>query len=264
MTRPDGDYDGTLSRVLRSTLDPVEPAGDGLAKIQRRIAEPWLKRRVSLLRTELAALAWLIFVRCEPFLTRARAALAPITAGSHRGKASPGRRHAAASHDRTGDAGRPGWLGSTMAWLRPALAVAGAVVIVVVGVFALADGKVPITPANRTSSPTNGSPGQAPQHHAHSGLTGRDMRPSTLPQASHPRYKPTEQGGQQGSPRTVAYLSGGPVVRTRRRRRACPHRQARRRRARRPPRTTPSPTTSPTTTAGGGDAASPTPSPTGG
>ena len=89
MTRPDRDYDDTLSRVLHSTLDPVEPAGDGLAKIQRRIAEPWLKRRVSFLRAELMALAWLILVRCEPFLSRARSGLAAIFAGSRQSAAAP-------------------------------------------------------------------------------------------------------------------------------------------------------------------------------
>lgn len=263
MTRPDGNYDDTLSRVLHSTLDPVEPAGDGLAKIQRRIAEPWLKRRASLLRTELAALAWLIFVRCEPFLTRARAALAPITAGSHRGKASPGRRHAAASHDRTGDAGRPGWLGSTMAWLRPALAVAGAVVIVVVGVFALADGRVPITPANRTSIPTNGSPGQAPQHHAHSGLTGLGHASQHPATGQSPSYKPTSKAASKGAPEPSLtspaapspYSSPSPSMSP------SPSPSPT---SPSPTPTTPSPTTSPTTTAGGGDAASPTPSPTGG
>ena len=90
MTRPDRDYDDILSRVLHSTLDPVEPAGDGLAKIQKRIAEPWLKRRVSLLRAELAALAWLIVVRCEPALGRVRSAFAATGAGAHhQGTARP-------------------------------------------------------------------------------------------------------------------------------------------------------------------------------
>ncbi len=72
MTRPDRDYDDILSRVLHSTLDPIEPLGDGLAKIQQRIAEPWLRRQVWLLRTETSALGWLILVRCEPFVNWAK------------------------------------------------------------------------------------------------------------------------------------------------------------------------------------------------
>src|SRR5260370_31561614 len=76
MTPPDRDYDDILRRVLRSTLDPIEPAGDGLAKIQRRIAEPWLKRQWSLLRMEISALGWLVAVRSEPFRTRPRSRVA--------------------------------------------------------------------------------------------------------------------------------------------------------------------------------------------
>src|SRR5215472_9773673 len=171
MTRPERDYDDILSRVLHSTLDPIEPAGDGLAKIQRRIAEPWLKRRVLLLRTEFGALGWLILVRCEPFLSGARSRLASLTAGSGRrsrygtparsgtaARASAG--HAgAAGRGRLGGAAQPGWLGPTMAWMRPALAVAAAVVIVVVGVFAAGQISATFSPAANSSNAGSGHGG---------------------------------------------------------------------------------------------------------
>jgi len=119
MTPPERDYDDVLGRLLHSAMDPMEPAGDGLAKIQRRIAEPWLRRQMSLVRYELGALGWLILVRCEPLI----AAVKPRTSASR--------------HHRARDARSFGWLGPAMAWLRPALAVAGAVIIVVAGVFAM-------------------------------------------------------------------------------------------------------------------------------
>jgi hypothetical protein len=159
MTLPDRDYDDVLSRLLHSTLDPIEPAGDGLAKIQRRIAEPWLKRQWSLFRAEGTALGWLILVRCEPFANQVRSRLRALAVSSGRrlrstaltlyartGQAASGR------HRDTGDDDGPAavlrrWLAPTMTWLRPALAVAGAVVIVVVGVFALGQFRATFLPA---------------------------------------------------------------------------------------------------------------------
>jgi hypothetical protein len=184
MTRPDRDYDDILSRVLHSTLDPVEPAGDGLAKIQERIAEPWLKRRMSLLRTELAALAWLILVRCEPFLDRARSGIAAIAPGTGRplgtarpavggAAASSGRHQVTAGRHRPGDTGLRRWVGPTMSWLRPTLAVAGAVVLVVAGVFAFGQFRADLfTPVNGSSISNSGSHGQGPKHHGDNGPNG--------------------------------------------------------------------------------------------
>jgi hypothetical protein len=207
MTRPDRDYDDILSRVLHSTLDPIEPMGDGLAKIQQRIAEPWLKRQVSLLRTETSALGWLILVRCEPFLSWARSGLTAMAETTGRWfRPGPARSGAAArTSSRYGRHGGPrgrgrsadglGWLGPTMTWLRPALAVAGAVVIVVAGVFAIQEARnLVVSPAANTSgNPNNGSGGQPGSHHKgggslqSSGATGpghhATPRPSTKPAA---------------------------------------------------------------------------------
>jgi len=112
MTRPDRDYDDILSRVLHSTLDPIEPLGDGLAKIQQRIAEPWLKRQVSLLRTETSALGWLILVRCEPFFNWARSGLTAMAAASGRWLRTGPARSGAATNGRCHwprDPTRSGW-----------------------------------------------------------------------------------------------------------------------------------------------------------
>jgi hypothetical protein len=90
MTGPDRDYDDILSRALHSALDTIEPAGDGLAKIQQRTAEPWLKRHVWLLRTQMSALGWLILVRCEPFVNWARSGLAATVATAVHSLLQPG------------------------------------------------------------------------------------------------------------------------------------------------------------------------------
>ena len=64
MTGQERDHGEVLSRVLHSTTDQVEPVGDGLAKIQARLAEPWLKRQWWLLRREFMVLGWVLAIRC--------------------------------------------------------------------------------------------------------------------------------------------------------------------------------------------------------
>ena len=250
MTRPDRDYDDILSRVLHSTLDPIEPMGDGLAKIQRRIAEPWLKRQVSLLRTETSALGWLILVRCEPFLNWARSGLTAMAAASGRWlwparsraaawtSSGSGRHGGARSRGRSADG--PGWLGPTMGWLRPALAVAGAVAIVVAGVFAVQQAHVLFSPAgyfgnSGGSHGTGGNP--APQQKG----SGSSLQTSgaTGP-GDHPTHRPTTKPAAKARHAAPsASCSSAPTSTT----------------SPSPSPTTTSPTPTPTTT-------SPTPTPT--
>src|SRR5262249_13177837 len=52
----EGDVEEALRRALRAAADGVEPAGDGLAQIFRRVAAPWLMRQVWLLATDCADL----------------------------------------------------------------------------------------------------------------------------------------------------------------------------------------------------------------
>jgi hypothetical protein len=156
MTAQERDVEDVLSRVLHSETDHVEPVGDGLTKIRERLTEPWLNRQWWLLRSEFMVLGWLVVVRCESFAAtvRARSAAARTTLLA---------RAARAYDSAAGVAGNGGWLprlaaalggiaarlpgrgaggqrrspGPVISWLRPALAVAGAVVLVVAGVFAL-------------------------------------------------------------------------------------------------------------------------------
>ena len=164
MTGQERDYEADLSRVLHTTTDQLEPVGDGLTKIRARLSEPWLKRQWWLLRSEFMVLGWLVVVRCESFLSMVRSGkpgsdvadsaagpLAPLLACATPDTEEHGRRRRSLRPVLTGitawaasrgpgrgrEDGRRSSQGPVMNWLRPALAVAGAVVLVVGGVFAL-------------------------------------------------------------------------------------------------------------------------------
>jgi hypothetical protein len=216
MTPPDRDYDEVLRRALNATVDAIEPASGGLARIRKRLDEPWLKRQLSLLLTECADFFWLIIVHCQLAAERlrgglgtgaragkagigtgARAAKTGIGTGARAAKtgigtgaraAAPGfawlraqaarlaawvartrhrrRQQAAALGQRQGS-DLPPWVGYAMGWLRPALAVGGAVVIVVAGVYALAQirqtiiSQANVNPVSGHSQTTGGAQAQS-------------------------------------------------------------------------------------------------------
>jgi hypothetical protein len=141
MTPVNGDIDQILRRALHAEVDSIEP-DDGLERIRRRTHAPWLVRQASLMLTECIDLARLIVIRLEPALTGLRTTVAErggpwealvgvlsSTVASIVALFRPSRRPA--TH-------RGPSQGSNLGWLRPALAVAGAVVIVVAGVYGLA------------------------------------------------------------------------------------------------------------------------------
>src|SRR5215469_10408442 len=89
MTGQERDYDEVLSRVLHSTTDHIEPVGDGLTKIQARLAEPWLKRQWWLLRSEFTAIGWVLAVRSQSWFNQMRSgSAAAADTGAATGKAS--------------------------------------------------------------------------------------------------------------------------------------------------------------------------------
>jgi hypothetical protein len=168
MTGQERDHGEILSRVLHSTTDQVEPVGDGLTKIQARLAEPWLKRQWWLLRNECMILGWVFAIWCQSWFSTVRSR---STAGADADDAAPGDggrlrslpvlgglvAWASAKRPRKAGAPRRGSLGPAMTWFRPALAVAGAVVLVVAGVFALGKIQATIGLTNGTSSGTSPS-----------------------------------------------------------------------------------------------------------
>jgi hypothetical protein len=142
MTGQERDYEAILSRVLHTTTDQLEPVGDGLTKIRERLSEPWLNRQWWLLRSELLVLRWLVVVRCESLFSKIRSRFdaTDLTPDAAAGPADGGPLKSLLSMATSvsgKDRKRQRPVGPAMAWLRPALAVAGAVVLVVAGVFAL-------------------------------------------------------------------------------------------------------------------------------
>jgi hypothetical protein len=145
MTPVNGDIDQTLRRALHAEVDSIEPADGGLERIRRRTHAPWLVRQACLMLTECIDLARLIGIRLEPGFTGLRTTIAerggPWAAfvgllssmvASIVALFTPSRRPSR-NHNHRSPRGS-----SNLGWLRPALAVAGAVVIVVAGVYGLA------------------------------------------------------------------------------------------------------------------------------
>ena len=214
-----------LRHALHAEVDSLEPAAGGLERIRQRTRAPWLLRQASLMLTECVDLARLIGIRIELRLTSARAAV--IARGGTRA-AFVGLLSSTAAvlaglftrPRRRGAAHRSGG-GSTLGWLRPFLAVAGAVVIVVAGVYGLAQvrdrlvlelfrggSSVPASPGPGAGTghdvPTLNN-GQSPPAIAPSGAGTTSTTPSAKPTCS-----PTP--GQQANPTPTPSITPTPTI----------------------------------------------------
>jgi hypothetical protein len=116
------DFEEALRRALQQAADCVEASGDGLTRIFRRLAAPWLVRQVSLLLTDCVDLLELTTIWLQPMSARTRA----VPAAAKRSVREAFQRCTS-----------PGWLRTAVAWLRPALAAAATAVIVMTGTVAL-------------------------------------------------------------------------------------------------------------------------------
>jgi len=254
MTPVNSDFDLMLRHALHAEVDSIEPAEDGLERIRRGTRAPWLVRQASLMLTECVDLARLIGIRLEPRLIGARAAIAAhggsraafigllssavaVLAGlimpprrrgaAHRSRpsgpggpdgpgSSPHGRSRAGRPGRPGHAGRPG---SSLGWLRPVLAVTGAVVIVVAGVYGLAQvrdrlvlelfrggGSVPASPG-----PGGGTGHQVPSLNDQSPLVVAPSSAGTT--STTPSSKPTcsPTPGQQANPTPTPSITPTPT-----------------------------------------------------
>jgi hypothetical protein len=182
MTPVNGDFDQILRRALHAEVDSIEPDQGGLDRIRRRTHAPWLVRQTSLMLTECVDLTRLIGIRLEPGFTGLRTAiderggpweafvgLLSSTVASIVSLFTPSRRPAHRSPS----------TGSNLAWLRPALAVAGAVVIVVAGVYGLVQVRdnivLELFPSGSPASNgpgSSGGGGQGPSLNGQSAPTG--------------------------------------------------------------------------------------------
>jgi hypothetical protein len=223
MTPVNGDFDLMLRHALHAEVDSLEPAAGGLERIRQRTRAPWLVRQASLMLTECVDLGRLIGIRLQLRLISARAAVAARggTRAAFVGLLSSTVAVLTGLITRSwrrGAAHRSGG-GSTLDWLRPLLAVAGAVVIVVAGVYGLAQvrdrlvlelfrggGSVPASPGPGAGTgqqvPTLNS--QSPLVIAPSGAGTTSTTPSAKPTCS-----PTP--GQQATPTPTPSITPTPT-----------------------------------------------------
>lgn len=247
---PEHDLDERLRRALHTAVDPIEPAGDGLDRIHRKLAQPRLQLQLHLWLTECADLVRLIGIRLEPAAARAWAGCLALCAaartairsraGTQAGPAEGRPRHGAAHRSQP-----PSRLASlfspAMSWLRPALAVVGAVVIVVAGVFTLAQLRQTVTDISLLTggnqSPSASAPtGPGAPHSRIPGLAPTALSASPSAQAKGSRHHAAP------APTCTPRPSTGPIATS-------------------TPSTAPSPTTSPTVSPSPTDTTSPVPSP---
>jgi hypothetical protein len=218
------DFDEMLRRALHAEADFLEPAEGGLDRIRQRTHAPWLVRQTSLMLTECADLARLIVIRLEPGFTSARAtiaarggmwaafvALLSSVVSVLADLVSPSRRRGPARQGELSTSSGPGRSShakarssSSLGWLRPALAVAGAVVIVVAGVFGLAQVRdnlvLELFPSSNPAS-SAGTGGSSTGHQVPT-MTGGQTPAGIVPPASGPSdsAKPSPKATCSSSP----------------------------------------------------------------
>jgi hypothetical protein len=246
MTPVNRNFDEMLRGALHAEVDRLEPAEGGLELIRRRTHAPWPVRQASLMLTECADLVRLIGIRLEPRVTGMRAAVAARGGGweafvgvlssivaSVAALAMPSRRRGAMHRGGAAGSGGPPpeRPASNLTWLRPVLAVVGAVVIVVAGVFGLAQVRdnlvLELFPSNAPASSgagTASTSGQVPT------LNGQSAPGGILPPS-------TQQGSSKPSPKATCSST--------------PHQQA---------TATPTPSTGASTTSPASPSGSPSPS----
>jgi hypothetical protein len=216
MVPGDGDIEEVLRRALRSAADCVEPTGDGLTRIFRRLAAPWLVRQISLLVTDCVDLLQLIAIWLQPAFAWAMSVLTDVGGSLHRAcRRLTSRAAAAAAIAALAISGRrrsehdhavvfwhrpPAlvpWarLRAAVARLRPALAVAGATVVVMMGSVAISQAVARIDPSGHPGA--TALAGSAPTNRGHeqsraSDISGRNLSP---PAPAWPGTVPAGGGG---------------------------------------------------------------------
>jgi hypothetical protein len=166
------DLDDVLRRALHAAVDPVEPAGDGLTRIMHRLSTPSAIRQAALLVTDCVDLARLITIWLEPAFTGAARLRWRHGAGYWR-EFPPQATRAPMRH-----------AGS---WLRPALAVASAVAIVVITVIVLGPVRQLVTRTSLNTGPGGSSP-------VHAGARSSGGGHGQSPTANLTRTGPTRPG----------------------------------------------------------------------
>jgi hypothetical protein len=168
------DLEDVLRRALHAAVDTIEPADDGLTRIMHRLTAPSAVRRAALLVTDCVDLGQLIAIWLEPAFTWAMRA---------------SWRHHAGYRPRNSRRAMWARLRRAVPWLRPALAVASAATIVVLGTVVLGQVRQIVT---RISLNT----GASTPVHAGGHSAGGGHAPS--PTANHAQTGPTGPGNTPG------------------------------------------------------------------
>jgi hypothetical protein len=185
----ESELDEILRRAMHAAVDSVEPAGDGLQQIRRQLARPRLRLQAGLLLIETVDLVRLIGIRLQPAASWAAGLLGRLWAAAAAAVSQPA---ASSGPARRGAAHRsrpPGRIAGAIAWLRPAIAVGAAVVIVVAGVFTLFTLRATISPISLLTG--GGSQSPAAGVPARTG-TGQGGTPRATPAAA--RSAPPAKG----------------------------------------------------------------------
>jgi hypothetical protein len=208
MTPVNGNFDQMLRSALHTEVDSIEPAEGGLDRIRRRTHAPWLVRQAALMLTECADLVRLIGIRLEPGYTGMRATIAArggpwaafvgvlsSTVASVVELFMPSRRRSHMHRAGAAGPGGPSPERRNLAWLRPVLAVVGAVVIVVAGVFGLAQVRdnlvLELFPSSTPASTGAGTASTSDQPPALQGQTNPGIIPPTGTGYGSPTPSPT-------------------------------------------------------------------------
>jgi hypothetical protein len=217
MTPVNGDFDQMLRRALHAEVDSIEPDEGGLDRIRRRTHAPWLMRQTSLMLTECVDLTRLIGIRLEPGFAGLRTViderggpreafvgLLSSTVASIAQLFTPPRRRPTHRSPSTG---------STLAWLRPALAVAGAVVIVVAGVYGLVQVRDTISlELFPSGSPTSNGPGSSGGGGQGPSLNGQSAPAGVVPNDSQTgSASPSPEASCSSSPKAQAAPTTSPT-----------------------------------------------------
>jgi len=179
------DFEESLRRALQHAADGVEAKGDGLTRIFRRLAAPWLVRQMSLLVTDCVDLFELVTVWLQP------------STGTMSVPAAAKRSVREAFQWFTSLA----WLRTAVGWLRPTLAAAVTVVIVMTGTVALSQTVARIELSGNRPAGISTYAGTAPttgdhRQSAASGISGpghtqaapaRDTPPASAGGSTHQR-----------------------------------------------------------------------------
>jgi len=191
------DLDDVLRQALHAAADAIEPADDGLTRIMHRLTTPSAVRQVALLVTDCMDLARLITIWLEPAFTGAMRLRRRNHAGNQRGS----------SHRATRAPVRP-----AAPWLRPALAVAGAATIVVMGVVVLGPVRQFVIRTSLDTGTGASTPGHSGAHSAGAGHGQSPTANSTQTAPAQPGTASARAGRTTPSPSPTITPSGSPAA----------------------------------------------------